>query len=178
MAKSMCAAICIRWCNALSRADGQAAVYPARRRWLWPCNMCKRLRRRLAICAPMSRKPWCVWVDRLLAKKPLDRFGSPDEVLTRSGLIAAMAWRESIGPTRRSLCPTQSGQATARYRCGHAATTSPAQSPPRSWQQALVSVTAMSLLALLSLSLGGLVAQWRPRSTFVRQQRKHVLRRA
>ncbi len=104
-------------------------------------------------------------VDRLLAKKPLDRFGSPDEVLSalradrNDGL--AEHWPEQTIPLPDAERPSNSAvplPATLRLQ---AQLNRLRDHGKKRW----VSVVAMSLLGLLSLSLGGLYAQWKPRST-------------
>lgn len=104
-------------------------------------------------------------IDRLLAKKPLDRFGSPDEVLSalRADRADGLAehWPDQTIPLPDAERPSNSAvplPATLRLQAqlnrlrDHG-------------NQRWVAITAMSMLALLALSLGGLVAQWRPRST-------------
>lgn len=104
-------------------------------------------------------------VDRLLAKKPLDRFGSPDEVLSAlradRGDGLAEFWPEQTIPLPDAERPSNSAvplPATLRLQ---AQLNRLRDHGKKRW----VSVVAMSLIGLLSLSLGGLYAQWRPRST-------------
>ncbi len=104
-------------------------------------------------------------IDRLLAKKPLDRFGSPDEVLNalRADRNEGLAehWPDQTIPLPDAERPSNSAvplPATLRLQ---AQLNRLRDHGNKRW----VAIVALSLIGLMSFSVGGLVAQWRPRST-------------
>ena len=104
-------------------------------------------------------------IERLLAKKPIDRFGSPDEVLTalRSDRTEGLAeyWPDQTIPLPDAERQSNSAvplPATLRLQAQLNRLRDHGQ---KRW----VAVLAMSLVGLLSLVAGGVVAQWRPRSS-------------
>lgn len=104
-------------------------------------------------------------IDRLLAKKPLDRFGSPDDVLS--------ALRADRGDGLAEFWPDQTIPLPDAERPNNSAVPLPATLRLQTQLNRLrdqgnkrwVAVLGLSLMGLLSLCLGGMVAQWRPHST-------------
>ncbi len=104
-------------------------------------------------------------IDRLLTKKPIDRYGSPDDVLSalRADRADGLAeyWPEQTIPLPDVDRPSNSAAplpATLRLQAQLNRLRDHSQ---KRW----VAVAGMCIVGLLALSGGALVAQWRPRST-------------
>lgn len=104
-------------------------------------------------------------IDRLLAKKPLDRFGSPDDVLSAlradRGDGLAEYWPDQTIPLPDAERPSNSAvplPATLRLQ---AQINRLRDHGKKRW----VGVLGMSLIGILSLGVGAIFAQWRPHST-------------